>query len=1079
MPGEDDIKANAHIRAPHIPAAVILMTLWFLPLSPYALSSEIADRNPEITRHLHNYSDAHRSKDFNTALSEIRAAHSLSRAMFGEQDPYTVDLFIRIGGVYNDYGRDLEGKGQYPPAEKNYLGALTVFQSLPDSTSLYLGSTYSNLGSIYYKMGRYSDSVRYSRLSLDIYRKHFGKEHQHVGTLYLQLSQGYQLGGKYEESLRCSRKALKIYQRVFGDEHPNTAHIYVNTGEINNARGDYARALEFHNRALGIYRKSFGPDHESVATVQNYIGGTLKSKGDYEGAIAHYMEAAEIYRKKLGETHPYLGTTYHNIGGAYEPQGLYDRAIEYYNKASKIYIERLGKDHVFNATLYNNLGLTYRKKNYFSRALHFYKKSLEVYYTHYHREHPYIAITLFNIGDLYRAMGKHEESVHYFMKTIPLFKNSGRRFEYLHTLSDIAAAYQRNGNLEGARKYYKKAVAGILRYRLELGRSRTAFTSQYIPVFDRLIQLYMKQDNFEEAFRTDNSRRGLSISEDMDIQEALTRGGVPDSDIREYTSQKNILRQLQVRREVAIEENNSAGADALLAEIWAAEQKSETIDRNLQKRFPAYRALRAPGVPSVAEIRKHLSRDEAILSYSLTGNNHFAYIITRERGLEIAGLGGVTGASLALKIRNFHSLLKSDIRKSLYSWIHTGSGNNIIWNRSADSEAYTVTGNEVTAIVKQWNAISGTAPASMNESYNIKKIGTLEGTLTPETAGKFREKLSRELYIQLAGPVLDRLQGIKKLIIIPDGATYYLPFGLLKNPGGKYFFETHSHRYIHSAIVWNAIMKRQPSKALLPLLAVGNPVYARGHVDTGAEGVRGLRRAMKGGIPGELKIINRNGSNGVPLGILEFSNLPGTGEEVELLSQVAYNMPAGGNRNCLTGLNASEDILRPMARDRKLREYRILHFAVHGLFVEGNPAMNALVLSRPHIARGLNSYGPFVRQHGPMKEDGFLRLGEVRALDLDADLVVMSACDTSLGIETAGEGMVGLPQAFLMGGARSVIASLWPVDDEAAGQLMEELYKNMLRKGMRPEEALQKAQQSVRAEYNDPYYWGAFVQYGK
>ena len=1070
---------NKGIREIYLLPVTVFVTGCILMAVSFAGSSGIPDRNPEITRHIQNYSNAHRSKDFDTALSEIKTAHALSRNLFGDSDPYTRDLFLRIGGVYNDYGRHLEAQANYGPAEKNYIGAMKIFRSLNDSKSQYLAVTYYNLGSIYHKMGRYKDSVHYSRLSLDIYREHYGSDHQHVGTLHIQLARGYQLGGKYGKALQHNRKALKIYQRAFGADHTNTAGIYIDIGEIHHSRGDYQRSLEFHNRALRIYRKEFGPEHEYIATVHNYIGGVMKSRGDYDKAVDHYSKAADIYKKKLGPDHPYLGTTYHNLGGAYEPQGLYDRAIGYYEKASAIYINRLGKDHVFNATLYNNLGLAYRKKNIFSKALDYYKKSLSVYNTHYHREHPHITITLFNIGDLYRAMGKHEESIDYLKKTIPLFKNSGRRFEYLHTLSDIAAIYQQSGNLKSAQEYYQKAVAGILRYRLDLGRSRTAFTSQYIPVFDRLIHLYMKQGNYGEAFRTDNSRRGLSISEEMDIQEALERGGVPDSDIRKFTSQKNNLRRLQVQREVAIEENNSTRADALLTEIWAAEQKSDAIDKTLQKLFPAYRALRAPEIPSPAEIQKHLPRDEAILSYSLTGKNHFAYIITRERGLEIAGLGSVTGAALALKIRNFHSLLKSDIKKSQYTWVHTGAGNKIIWNRSADGNAYTVTGNEVTAIVKQWNAMSGAVPASMKQSYNIKKIGTLEGTLTPETAEKLREKLSRELYTQLIGPVIEKLRGVKKLIIIPDGASYYLPFGLLKNPGGKYFFETHSHRLIHSAIVWNAIMKRPSSKASLPLLAVGNPVYARGHTDTGAKGVRGMRRAMKGGIPGELNILNRNGSNGVPLSILEFGNLPGTGEEIEILSRIAYKKPARGNRHCLTGLNASEDILRPMGEKKDLRKYRILHFAVHGLFVEGNPAMNALVLSRPHVARGLNSYGSYVKQHGPMKEDGFLRLGEVRSLGLDADLVVMSACETSLGIETAGEGMVGLPQAFLIGGARSVIASLWPVDDEAAGILMEELYKNMLKKNMKPDEALREAQLSLREEYSDPYYWGAFVQYGK
>ena len=113
-----------------------------------------------------------------------------------------------------------------------------------------------------------------------------------------------------------------------------------------------------------------------------------------------------------------------------------------------------------------------------------------------------------------------------------------------------------------------------------------------------------------------------------------------------------------------------------------------------------------------------------------------------------------------------------------------------------------------------------------------------------------------------------------------------------------------------------------------------------------------------------------------------------------------------------------------------------------------------------------------------MKADGLLHLGEVKTLGLRSDLVVMSACETSLGHVIGGEGMVGLPQAFLIGGSRAVIASLWSVDDEATSDLMKELYKNIIVRKISPKEALRKAQIVMKKRYKDPFYWAAFVIYG-
>ncbi|MBO0798395.1 MAG: CHAT domain-containing protein, partial [Blastocatellia bacterium] len=158
---------------------------------------------------------------------------------------------------------------------------------------------------------------------------------------------------------------------------------------------------------------------------------------------------------------------------------------------------------------------------------------------------------------------------------------------------------------------------------------------------------------------------------------------------------------------------------------------------------------------------------------------------------------------------------------------------------------------------------------------------------------------------------------------------------------------------------------------------------------------------------------------------------------------------------------------RETALGPELAQYRIVHFATHGLLNNEHPDLSGLVLS-------------LVDERG-QPEDGFLQLREVYNLRLPAELVVLSACQTGLGKDIRGEGLVGLTRGFMYAGAARVVASLWKVDDASTAELMKMFYREMLQEGMRPAAALRAAQIEMwkRPEWDLPYYWGAFVLQGE
>jgi CHAT domain-containing protein len=190
-----------------------------------------------------------------------------------------------------------------------------------------------------------------------------------------------------------------------------------------------------------------------------------------------------------------------------------------------------------------------------------------------------------------------------------------------------------------------------------------------------------------------------------------------------------------------------------------------------------------------------------------------------------------------------------------------------------------------------------------------------------------------------------------------------------------------------------------------------------------------------------------------------FSRLPFSREEAD---RVAELVP----KNSL--LKAVDfQAARALATSGELGRYRIVHFATHGLLNSEHPELSGLVLS-------------LVDDDGKTR-DGFLRMHEIFNLQLPADLVVLSACQTALGKEIKGEGLIGLTRGFLYAGAGRVVASLWQVDDLATAELMKRFYRGMLKDGMRPAAALRAAQLELMKQkrWAAPYFWAAFTMQGE
>ncbi|MET0555383.1 MAG: CHAT domain-containing protein [Vicinamibacteria bacterium] len=328
-------------------------------------------------------------------------------------------------------------------------------------------------------------------------------------------------------------------------------------------------------------------------------------------------------------------------------------------------------------------------------------------------------------------------------------------------------------------------------------------------------------------------------------------------------------------------------------------------------------------------------------------------------------------------------------------------------------------------------------------------------------------RTARELGAALLGPVAAQL-GRRSVLVVPDGALNYVPFAALPEPGAasdaSLLVDRHDVVHLPSASVLSALRAKAGARIAPPktLLVLADPVFE-------PTDPRVRRHAMRGGrTPAALA--SRTGPSLRSLenadllasidrasGQAGLGRLPFTRQEAQAI--VALLPPASAR--AALGFDAT----REAALSPAMADYRFVHFATHGHLDGDDPRLSALVLSLVDASGGA--------------QDGFLRLADVERMKLNADLVTLSACETALGEEIDGEGLVGLTRAFLEAGARRVLATLWRVDDDATASLMALFYRGILKDRLKPSEALAAAQRTMRTHprWSAPFYWaGASLQ---
>ncbi len=532
-----------------------------------------------------------------------------------------------------------------------------------------------------------------------------------------------------------------------------------------------------------------------------------------------------------------------------------------------------------------------------------------------------------------------------------------------------------------------------------------------------------------EAFSISEQSRARSLLDLLSETNASVTQGVPPELLKR--KQDNLDRQQEIAEQLTgismSADSGSRKPSDMEGDLEKLQAEFEEIENQIRTASPRYASLTSAKPLSLAEVQSTVLDDQTVLlEYSLYDDASYLWAV------------GKSGAALyKLPARAVLGKLATDLRAQLIP----------------SKLQRRIAGIDVMVDSQRGLGISATPFAEDAASFVTASSALYKAAVEPASS----------------------MLGEKRLLIVADSALNYIPFeALVKSGEGgdysslPYLIKTNEVVYAPSASVIGAIRKQNVSQAGRGVLILADPVFnsndsrARGaSVPANVAETRGLgiQSAM-------IDVAGQQAANGdvSKMQGLPFARLMGTRTEAEQISKLAK--ASGMQADSWLDLDASEDNID--ARD--LSQYRVVHFATHGLLNAERPQFTGVVLSLV----------------GNKTEDGFLRTDEVFNLRLGSPLVMLSACETGLGKEKRGEGVMGLTRAFMYAGAPTVGVSLWSVADKSTAELMTDFYRRLLgtpaspSKGLAASSAMREAQLSLISgkKYSAPFYWAPFVLVG-
>ena len=856
-----------------------------------------------------------------------------------------------------------------------------------------------------------------------------------IGRVYDRLGEKQKALEFYNQSLPLSRATgYKVGEAV----------TLNNIGLVYSALGEKQKALDYFNQSLPLSRAT-GDKAQEARTLSN-MGLVYDALGEKQKALDYYNQSLPLSRATGNKAEE--AVTLNNIGLVYSALGEKQKALDYYNQS--LPLSRATGNKAGEAATLNNIALVYDSLGEKQKALEFYNQSLPL--SRATGDKAMEATALSNIGAVYNTLGQKQKALEYYNQSLPLTRVTGDRAGEALTLNNIGAVYDALGEKQKALEFYNQS--------LPLSRATGDKAGEAVTLNNIA---YLERDRGNLNIALTQIEAAITIIEDL-------RTKIGSQELRaSYFAENQDAYQFYIDLLMQLHKTNpNKGYDALA--LHASERARA---RSLLELLTEANANIRQGVnPKLLDEERTLQQQLSAAEYNreqlLKGQytnkqldeikQQIETILTRLQQLE--GEIRVNSPRYAalkypqpLNLQQIQQQVLDD--NTLLLEYSLGEERSYLW---------AVTKTSITSYELPPRADIETAAQEFYKQLKSETGSIQEGM-----------KLSQ----MLLAPVVNQL-GNKRLLIVGDGALQSIPFAALPIPEGTSpptpllqgegsltppslagkgvgglgltpLLVNHEIVSLPSAstigVLRNELKDRKPAPKTL--VAIADPVFSPNDDRFKTSQPQPTNAAT---IPAEVK---RSALDlAVNLDRLQYTRT----EAQAILALVPENQ-----RFSAFDFSAN----RTTATLPDLSQYRFIHLATHGLLNTVHPELSGVVLS--------------LFDENGADTDGFLRLNDIFNLNLPAELVVLSACETGLGKDVKGEGLVGLTRGFMYAGAKRVAVSLWSVNDTATASLMTKFYQQMLEKGLNPVAALRAAQLEMwkSEQWKAPYYWAAFVVQGE
>jgi len=1096
---------------------LLVESLWRGQKGKEPETRELAERAVAIKERVLGSDHLDLAASLHGAAEVLRASRQYTEAMALCERALTIREKV-LGPKHVDFAQSLSRLANLLRLTGDTAKAMTLAARAVAITEEALGRDHPELTeSLHYLaevVGHTSDYPRKCtilRRVLEIEERAHGPDHLIVASRLNDLGRSLRNLGEYDEALSLFERALAIREQSLGRQHPSVASILNNIAVVLEGVGDFSRSRECYERAIRIREAVFGADDVSVAGYLGNLGTHFMRVGDYARARASLERSRAILESALGPEHPFVALSITNLSRVSLETGDYDAARSLAERAVAIKEEAWGPDHTSVAWSLVDLARSLEVTGNTAGARSLYERALAIYTTKVGPEHSYVAVILYQIGELLEDNGEFDSARPFLERSLAISEKALRpdHPDVACSLANLADLHSKMGDFARAQSLFDEALAivekasgaehpDVATHLTEFARHRLRIGEPAVALESALRAQGIVREQQRLVTRSLSERHALkyavAAASSLDLALSIAAHGrdqIPDVESEVWDalvrSRALVLDEMAARNRTVGEASDPETA-RLAAEFRTTRQRLANL------------TVRGPGPVPLEQHRRLL--DEA-LQEKENAESAFAersLSFRQEQARQRLGLAEVRasmprGSGLVAFVRYGHiGLTVHPSKPDEPQRDGPASPASYFTEPVASYLAFVLGDPQSQPVLIPLGAAAEIESLALRWGQEAARGLTIAGRSTEQAEAAYRAA-GEALRHKVWDPVASHLEDTTLVFVVPAGTLHLVSLAALPAGAAGYLIEGRS--LIHYLSAERDLVP--PSKAI-PL---GNGLLALGAPDFDGDP---LSTASAPDSAGEQQALARQASlrpfRGSRSGCgdfrsLHFAPLAHSGQEVEEIAAL-WEGGARGRTHAqrLTGAEASETAFKSSAPGK-----RLLHLATHGFFLDGrcpstlegvpqatglDEQSAAVARENPLLLVGLALAGANQRETaGPGQDDGILTAEEVASIDLSGvEWAVLSSCETGVGELKAGEGVFGLRRAFQIAGVRTLITSLWAVDDEATREWMGVLYEQRFRIGLRTAAAVRNAslqvlrRRSQSGESTHPFYWGAYVSSG-